>query len=223
MLWSRILLLVQRIMTREREADPVPIYLLDDDRKFRSSIVALLQAHGHDVEEFASVNEFTTELRQRAPGVLLLDLRMPKVGGLDFLEGNEELRSFGTIVISGHGDIEAAVRAVHAGAVGFIEKPFAADELLAKVGIAIAKVRSWIARDSESSELRSRMRSLSPRECQILQAMVDGGSNKSIARELNISVRTVEMHRSHMMTKMGVRSSAEAVHMATLANLSQTK
>lgn len=207
----------------EQSPEHVPIFIVDDDDAFRSSLISLLHAHGYESQGFASVDSFTDELPQRPPGVLLLDLRMPELGGLAFLEGNDALRRFGVIVISGHGDLDAAVRAVQAGALGFVEKPFAAEELLEKVDGTIAIVRTRVIEDRQTSEIHSRIQSLTPRELQILQAMIEGGSNKSIARKLDISARTVEMHRSHMMRKLGVRSTGEAVHLATIAGVSRTE
>jgi two-component system response regulator FixJ len=195
-------------------------YVVDDDDAFRSSLIALLTSAGYSCQGYALATEFIVEAARLTPGVLLLDLRMPQLTGLDFLETHPAmLERFAVVVISGHGDIGRAVRSIKAGALEFIEKPFAGDKLLMLVKAA---QHALSRRASDSADRRGAMTkvaALSPREAEVLRLLVAGAPNKIVARSLDLSVRTVEMHRANMLAKLGARSTAEAIHLAMLGDV----
>jgi two-component system response regulator FixJ len=197
-----------------------PIYIFDDDEAYRASLERLLASAGWDVSSFASIEEFVAVADDLQPGSLLLDVRMPGIGGLDLLATrSEQMDKFTTVVVTGHGDVEVAVRSLKLGAIDFLEKPFDPRVLLrmleSTAGAAVKRAE-WRARERAA---RTRVEALSRREREVLCGMMAGGSNKIIARQLKISDRTVEMHRARMLAKLGVQSSAEAIQLATLANL----
>ena len=183
-------------------------------------MVALLASVGYHSSGYASALEFLEVAPTVPPGVLLLDLRIPHLSGLDLLEEHMQLlERFAVIVISGHGDIGRAVRSIKAGALDFIEKPFASSELLDLAGVAqtaLAKRSSAIAGRQDALD---RIAGLSPREGEVLRMLVAGAPNKIVARTLDLSVRTVEMHRANMLAKLGARSTAEAIHLAMLGGI----
>jgi len=194
--------------------------VVDDDEAFRSSLVALLCAAGYSTEAFASTDDFLAAVPRLDPGTVLLDLRMPGVSGLDLLEqGVEALDRFAVVMISGHGDIARAVRSIKAGAVEFIEKPFEPEQLLALLdavgqGLAV-KLERW----GDRRRAEEKVATLSPREHEVLRLVLKGAPNKIVARTLDLSVRTVEMHRAHMLGKLGARSTAEALRIAMAAKV----
>lgn len=183
-------------------------------------MLALLEAAGLSCRGFSSARTFRTAINDLDPGVVLLDLRMPEVGGIELLDqAGEELSRFAVIMLSGHGDIEQAVRAIKAGAVEFLEKPVDAATLLARIAAARRALGERIANQSERHEAAALVASLSPREHEVLRGLLSGSPNKTIARALELSVRTVEMHRARMLAKLGAKSSAEALHLAMQANV----
>lgn len=212
-------------LARQRQLKVTPginpiAYIIDDDDDFRHSIILLLETAGWSPRGFPSVTAFLEVQRSLEAGPLLLDLRMPRVGGLDLLEsGLLDAEKFATIVITGHGEIESAVRSLKAGAVDFLEKPFSAEDIVQ----AVETASSFIAADSvrreanqQANELVSR---LTKRELHILQGMIGGMPYKVVAHRLDISVRTVEMHRENVLRKFNIRSNAEAVRIGVLANV----
>ncbi|MEO5641479.1 MAG: response regulator [Sphingomicrobium sp.] len=195
-------------------------YVVDDDPAFRESLVALIGAAGFDCRGFASAREFMEALNGLSPGTVLLDLRMPGINGLDLLEGSPgAFDEFVMIVISGHGDIERAVRSIKAGAIEFIEKPFEPTQLLALLEAARDSLAVKAKGSAERRDARSKVGTLSPREVEVLRLLLTGAPNKIVARTLDLSVRTVEMHRAHMLAKLGARSTADALHSAMLAKV----
>lgn len=192
--------------------------VVDDDDAFRNSLVALLEAAGYDCRPFGSADSFLAEIERLPAGILLLDLRMPGLGGLEMLErGDIDPTRFAVVVISGQGDIERAVRSIKAGAIEFIEKPFEAQQLLALMGAAQATFDHRAGHSAQRRAAIRKVETLSPRETEVLQLLLIGASNKVVARALDLSVRTVEMHRAHMLTKLGARSTADALRLAMLA------
>lgn len=193
-------------------------FVVDDDEAFRASMELLLIAGGFACRSFGLAKEFLAAIDELASGVVLLDLRMPELGGIELLDQSSDvLGRFAVMMMSGHGDIEQAVRAIKAGAVEFIEKPADPAELLARVSVAHATLTVRIADQSDQLEAVALVAYLSPHEHEVLRAMLAGAPNKAIARTLGLSVRTIEMHRAHMLVKLGTKTTADALHLALKA------
>jgi len=194
------------------------VLIVDDDAAVRDSLRALLESSSFSVREFDSARALlqTPELDRSA--CVIADIRMPDMDGLAL---QEELikRQVGVpvIIVTGHGDVPLAVRAMKAGAVDFIEKPFDEQLILDSVGRAIALSKETRSQASLNQAAESRMAMLTARERQVLEHLVAGRANKVIAHELDISPRTVEIHRAHLMKKMGVRNAASLVRIAMAA------
>lgn len=188
------------------------VFIVDDDHSVRRSLTRLLSSVGYRAKEFDSAAQFLRQLPEGRPDCLVIDVYLP---GLDGLELQSVLAQadfeFPTVFISGHGDIPMAVRAMKAGAVDFLAKPFEAEQLLAAVSQALARGRNARQAQSERARIQSRLASLTPREHEVLTSIVAGKLNKQIAAELRISEKTVKVHRSRIKEKMGVRSVAELV------------
>lgn len=195
-------------------------YVVDDDEAFRASLIALLDAAGYSARAFATTSEFLATAPALKPGIVLLDLRIPELSGLDLLERHAAaLDQFAVVMVSGHGDIERAVRSIKAGAVEFIEKPFEPQQMLELLDAVGAGLAAKLAGSAERRGAEIKINSLSPREFEVLRILLKGAPNKMVARALDLSVRTVEMHRAHMLAKLGAKSTAEALHVAMLANV----
>jgi len=196
------------------------VHIVDDDAHVRAATSYLLASHGHPTEVYASADEFLRQANLKR-GCVLLDLRMP---GIDGLETMASLAKQGvgipTIMMTGHGDLGTAVRAMKLGAVDFIEKPYKEQELLAAVTRALDLRAQERRRTQGHSDALAQVKKLSPRELQILRGLLGGLSNKAMARYLNLSHRTVEMHRANMMADLGCGSLSEAVRIAIDAGLS---
>ena len=197
--------------------EPV-VFVVDDDRAMRESLTWLLDSVGLRVRSYANARDFLAEYDPAQPGCLVLDVRMPGMSGLDL---QAELARRGvelpTIVITGHAEVSMAVRAVKAGAIDFIEKPFS-DQLL------LDRVRQALEIDLEAREVRRRredarrrLATLTAREREVLDLVVAGKANKEIASALGVSPKTVEVHRAHVMSKMYVDSLAELIRITLLA------
>jgi FixJ family two-component response regulator len=196
--------------------DPDPIvFIVDDDLSVRRSTERLIRSAGFKVLTFTSAREFLASPRPEGPACLVLDVRMP---GLSGMELQRELTQSGIhipiIFITGHGDIPMSVRAMKAGAVEFLTKPFRSRSLLEAVGAAIETDRSANKARSETRELRQRYEQLTPREREVMALVVAGQLNKQVASELSTTERTIKFHRAHIMQKMGVESLADLVRMA---------
>ena len=200
-------------------ADGRIVYLVDDDEAVRRSAGFMLKTSGFTVKSFTTGSEFLKE-RELAPGCVLLDVRMP---GMDGLEVQKALRDRGNhhpiIVMTGHGDVSVAVSAMKAGAVDFIEKPFEKATLLEAIDEGFARLERSDRSRLRADEARVRLNSLTPREMDVLQGLVRGYPNKTIAYDLDISPRTVEIHRANLMTKLGVPSLSDALRIAFQAGL----
>ena len=198
------------------------VHVVDDDDAVRNATAALLEAAGHRVELWTSGQAFLQLTPSDEPGCVVLDLRMPGVTGIEVLE---RMRRNGTrlsfVVVTGHADIGTAVTAMKLGATDFLEKPYQPDELLESVRRAIA-ISASNSPQARSSDARRLISGLTPRECQVLRALVEGGANKSIARDLDLSPRTVEMHRANMMEKLQARTLSDALRIAYEAGLVPT-
>lgn len=206
-------------MTSEvREARGARVFIVDDDASVLESIVFLLGTVGLRAEPFASAYDFLEAVGPEAAGCLVLDVRMPGMSGLEL---QEKLAALGytlpIIFLTAHGNVPTAVRAVKSGAVDFIEKPFHDQELIDRIQHAIEADADARGARSVRREVVTRLASLTPRERDVLDGVVSGHANKVIAADLGVSQRTVEIHRAHVMQKMGADSVAELVQMVMLA------
>src|ERR1700754_66995 len=193
-------------------ASDAVVQLIDDDEGVRQAVAFLLTTSGFAVRVYESAIAFLDALPSVQPGCVVIDVRMP---GMDGLALQRELKSrsiaLPVIVITGHGDVPLAVEAMKAGAVDFIEKPFNDDSLLSAIRVAIARHGRDTSRGNEIAVIKGKLASLSPREREVLDGLVAGLPNKTIAYDLKISARTVEVHRANLMTRMGARSVADLV------------
>jgi len=196
------------------------IYVVDDDEAVRDSLSVLLEARDYIVRTFAAAPEFLAAAPTLRPGCLISDIRMPEMDGLELQQRLIERHlPFPLIVITGHGDVPLAVRAMKAGAVDFIEKPFAVEAILKSAEIALAELAQSSDQDSLAATATTRLTLLSPREREVLLGLLAGLPNKSIAYDLAISPRTVEIHRARIMDKMEARSLSELIRMSLAAGL----
>ncbi|MGH8628527.1 MAG: response regulator transcription factor [Gammaproteobacteria bacterium] len=188
------------------------VFIVDDDEDVRASLVWLFESAGLAVRSFASAEVFLASREWQRPGCLVLDLRMPGMDGAALFERlQEQGRALPVIFLSAHGDIPTTVRLVQRGAFDFVEKPFAEGEIVAKVKKALSRNRLLRARERERAELRKRLARLTGREREVLDRVTRGQANKVIAIELGIAQKTVEIHRSHVMHKMGARTLVELI------------
>ncbi|MGF1563628.1 MAG: response regulator FixJ [Geminicoccaceae bacterium] len=186
------------------------IFVVDDDEAVRESLGMLLEACDYYVELFASAREFLERVQADRTGCLLLDVRMPDISGLELqTKLNAEGFTLPVIIMTGHGDVPMAVQAMQQGAVDFIEKPFTDDVITQSIEKALAK-----AAPADIAEAATRLKTLTPRERDVLEHLVVGQPNKVIAYELGISPRTIEIHRARVMEKMHARSLSHLVRMA---------
>lgn len=201
-------------MSERSGPDPV-VWIVDDDEAMRSSLKWLIESVGMPVESHDSANSF---LRSHYPGrfgCLLLDVRMPGMSGLELLEHLDEQQMLPpTIIITGHGDVPMAVRAMKSGAVDFIEKPFNDEVLLDAIRRALATEEYRRDYSAGVAGVAERLSNLTPREHEVMHMVTDGMSNKEIANSLGVSAKTVEAHRARVMEKMQAGSLAELVRMA---------
>ncbi|MGH7094265.1 MAG: response regulator FixJ [Stellaceae bacterium] len=197
------------------------VYIVDDDEAVRDSISALLEACGYTVHSYSAAQDFLDAAPTLPIGCLIVDIRMPEMDGLELQRRlNDRLLAFPAIVVTGHGDVPLAVRAMKAGALDFIEKPFSSQAILGSVEAALTKAQSGgEARGPAAAAAAAKLELLSARECEVLQGLLTGLPNKSIAYDLAISPRTVEIHRARVMDKMGARSLSELIRLALAAGL----
>jgi FixJ family two-component response regulator len=197
------------------------VFLVDDNDGFRNSTRWLLEGHGFRVDAFAGPRHFLAYLAalpepQALRACIVLDIRMPEMSGLEVQETLRQASCpFPVVFISGHGDVPLAVQAMRRGAAHFLEKPFGPDALLAAVNDALDQAATPRAQPIEGdAQVRERLASLTARERQVLDLAVEGLLNKTIADRLGISIKTVELHRSRVMTKMKAKSIAQLVQLA---------
>jgi two-component system response regulator FixJ len=194
------------------------VHIVDDDDAIRRSVSFALKTSGFAVRTYESGSDFIKSAASLEPGCILLDIRMP---GLDGLEVQEALQEKGialpVIIMTGHGDVSLAVRAMKAGAVDFIEKPFQKAVLLAAIEQGMGRIRVSAATREQADAAAIKLHGLTPRERDVLAGLAQGLPNKTIAYDLGISPRTVEIHRANLMTKLGVKSLSEALRIAFAA------
>lgn len=208
-------------------AAPAPaatVFVVDDDEDMRLALDNLLRSVGHEVRLFGSTTEFLQKAPANAPGCLVLDVRLPGVSGLEFQ--NQLARANAHIPIifmTGHGDIPMSVRAMKAGAIDFLTKPFRDQDMLDAVSLALETDRTRRAQTQASADVRERFTQLSPREREVMTLVTRGLMNKQVAGELGLSEITVKLYRGQAMRKMGARSLADLVRMAEQLALHDAK
>lgn len=197
-------------MTPNAAPNELTVHIVDDDAAMRRSLVYLVESVGWRSEAFADGASFLAQAGPASAGCLLLDIRMPGMSGL---EVQRELRArdcgLPVIFITAHGDIAMAVQAMKDGALDFVEKPFKDQQLLDAIARAMRETARRLARSSEQAAVRLRLEQLTPREREVAALVARGVSNKQIARELDISDKTVQAHRAHILEKLEVHSAAQ--------------
>ena len=201
-------------------SDAAIVYVVDDDEAMRDSMAFLLRAENFQVQTYADAADFLTALPQIKVGCVVTDVRMPGMSGIELLQRLRELKvSLPVIVVSGHGDVPLAVEAMKTGALDFIEKPFDDDVFLRAGRLALRAHAGDSQRQAQKATINSRLESLSNREREVLEGLVAGHPNKTIAYDLGISPRTVEIYRANVMEKMQARSLSDLVRMALVGGL----
>ncbi|WP_395022339.1 response regulator FixJ [Dongia sp.] len=196
------------------------VHVIDDDESVRHALAFLLATSGIPVRVHESGDAFLETVDGLQPGCILTDIRMPGIDGLALQRRLAELGiNLPVIVMTGHGDVPMAVEAMKWGAVDFIEKPFDDAVLLKAIQTALDRYSEQGQREYEAAQITAKVNGLSIRERQVLDGLIAGRANKTIAHDLEISPRTVEIHRANVMTKMGAGSLSELVRMALLAGL----
>ncbi len=196
------------------------VCVIDDDDAVRDSLQALLGVNGSNVTTFPDARSFLETYKPENISCALIDVRMPGIDGIELLELLVKRGNLPPIVIiTGHGEVEMAVRAMKIGAFDFIEKPFEPDALIERVNAAIRWGESNSAKKRKVSEAQAQLTSLTPREMDVLKCLLAGLSNKAIAAKMELSPRTVEVHRAHIMEKTGVESLSHLVRLCLLAGV----
>lgn len=196
------------------------VYVIDDDEAMRDSLSFLLDSSGFEVMLFDNAERFLDALPGLGFGCVVSDVRMPGVDGIELLKRlKAEGSRFPIVMMTGHGDVPLAVEAMKLGAVDFLEKPFEDDRLTAMIDQAIHQAEPAAKNEAIAHDIAVRVASLSPRERQVMEGLIAGLSNKLIAREYDISPRTIEVYRANVMTKMQANSLSELVRLAMRAGM----
>ena len=186
------------------------VFVIDDDQSMRKSLERLLDAARYKVELFKSASEFLSRSAHAGPSCVIVDVRMPELNGIDFqkalIEGGREEQ---LVFITGHGDIPMCAKAMKAGAVDFLPKPFKSKQLLESVERALTRSAEQRRRESEKNHAGGLLERLTPREYQVMQLVATGMLNKQVGGELGMAEKTVKTHRAHVMQKLGITSVAE--------------
>ena len=201
-------------------SEALVVHVIDDDEAMRQSLAFLFRTARIHAETYESASAFLSALPQLKVGCVVTDVRMPGLSGLDLLRRLRELNiGVPVIVITGHGDVPLAVEAMKGGAADFLEKPFDDEALLGAVRSALSRNATDHERQAQKSAIKERLASLSNRERDVLQGLVAGNPNKTIAYDLGISPRTVEIYRANVMTKMQAGSLSDLVRMAIVGDI----
>jgi FixJ family two-component response regulator len=212
-----------RVRNERADVQPV-VFVVDDDASLRGAVSNLLRSVGLRVEAFASTQEFFATKRPDTSCCLILDVRLPGVSGLDFqVELAKAKIEIPIIFITGHGDIPMSVKAMKAGAVEFLTKPFRDQDLLDAVQVALERAKATRASEKAISELRARFATLTPREQEVMAWVTGGLLNKQVAAEIGVTEITVKVHRGKVTRKMGAKSLADLVKMADILGIRRTK
>jgi len=204
-------------------AQPV-VFVVDDDALVRAALSSLIRSVELRVEVFASASEFLAAKRTDGPSCLILDVRLPGVSGLEFQTELAKAKSAIPIIfITGHGDIPMSVKAMKAGAVEFLTKPFRDQDLLEAVEVALERARSRQENDKAVSEVKAKFETLTPREKEVMAWVTGGLLNKQVAAKLGLSEITVKLHRGNVTRKMGAKSLVDLVRMAETLGIRRTK
>jgi two-component system, LuxR family, response regulator FixJ len=196
------------------------VYVIDDDAAMRDSLDFLLDAANFDVTLFESATNFLQRLPALDYGCVVSDVRMPGIDGIELLKRMKAVESrFPIVIITGHGDVPLAVEAMKLGAVDFLEKPFEDDRLISMIRAAIRQGEPAAKDEAVARDIAARIAALSPRERQVMDGLIAGLSNKMIARNYDISPRTIEVYRANVMTKMQANSLSELVRLAMRTGL----
>jgi two-component system, LuxR family, response regulator FixJ len=196
------------------------VYVIDDDEAMRDSLDFLLGSADFHVTLFESAQDFLNTLPTIGFGCVLSDVRMPGIDGIELLKHLKASGSlFPVVIMTGHGDVPLAVEAMKLGAMDFLEKPFEDDRLIGMIEAALRRAEQGAKSEAVALEIQSRVSSLSPRERQVMEGLIAGLSNKLIAREYDISPRTIEVYRANVMTKMQAASLSELVRLAIRGGL----
>lgn len=196
------------------------IYVIDDDAQIRKSLFFMLSSSSMSVRPFQSASDFLEELRYLPPAPILLDIRMADIDGLKFMEIlKEQAVHWPVIILTAHGDVGVAVRAMKLGAIEFLEKPFAPEALDQAISQAFGILDRSEHVLSERDQARHKLGGLTARESEIMAILMEGVPNKEVAHRLSLSIRTVEMHRANALAKLKVKSIAEVVRLANVSGL----
>jgi len=211
-------------MNDEHSGSQSTVYVVDDDASVRRGLSNLIRSVGLRVEVFASASEFLAAKRPDAPACLILDVRMPGLSGLDFQTELTKARNrIPIIFITGHADIPMTVKAMKAGAIEFLTKPFRDQDLLDAVQVALERARVAYQNEQSAAQLRAKFEALTPREQEVMAWVTGGLLNKQVAAEIGVTEITVKVHRGKVMRKMGAKSLADLVRMADMLGIRRTK
>ena len=209
---------------QKKPETPAVVFVIDDDASVRGAISSLIRSVSLRAEVFASVSEFLAYKRSNTTSCLILDVRLPGVSGLEFQsELSKANAEMPIIFITGHGDIPMTVKAMKAGAVEFLTKPFRDQDLLDAIQVALERARVKEEKDKAVSDVKSNFSALTPREQEVMAWITGGLLNKQVAAEIGVTEITVKVHRGNVMRKMAAKSFADLVRMADLLGIRRTK
>ena len=196
------------------------IYIVDDDVSVCKSLSLLLESHGFTVETFTRPEDFLAYKQPKVPSCLVLDIRLPGTNGLAFQDTMTRLQlNIPIVFITGHGDVPKSVRAIKAGAIDFLLKPFTKKKLLNAISLAIAKSQNQNKKEAKVDQIKKRIKTLSPRESEVFRFVAQGMMNKQIAFKRGTSLQTIKVHRGRVMQKMKAKTVTELIHLAQKAGI----